>query len=140
MIYQHHAFSVPRSIFDNPYRTFWSSRGRPEDVLRRHFGALARQFSGGCLSRFAAFRFFMFLVYHVYDQNRQPLSQIGVFLALLFFLGAPRPCAGAAFYVFFVLRVFVACCFLMTPVADPLLFYLDMSLRNQFRLRRRSVL
>ena len=66
---------------------------------------MARQFSGGCLSRFAAFRFFVFLVYHAHDQNRQPLSQIGVLRVLYVFLRAPGRCAGAAFYDFFVLRV-----------------------------------
>ena len=109
-----------------------SSRGRPKAVLCRHFGALARQFWGGCLSRFAAFRFFVFLVYHAHDQNRQPLSQIGVLRVLYVFLGAPGRCAGAAFCDFFVSRVFVAGCFLMTPIADPLLLFLNMSPRNRF--------
>ena len=116
---------VPRSSQSRFKRTFWS------------FGA---PIFGGCLSRFAVFCFFMFLVYHAHDQNRQPLLQIRVLRVLYVFLGAPGRCAGAAFCDFFVLRVFVACCFLMTPITDPLLLFLNMSPRNRFWLRRRSVL
>ena len=116
-----------------------SSRGRPKAVWRRHFGALARQFWGGCLSRFAAFRFLCSWFNMLMIKIDNPYRRLGCCACYMFFL-VRLVAAPAQHFAFFGLCVFVACCFLMTPIADPLLLFLNMSPRNRFWLRRRSVL